>query len=107
MALSADMKSNRLGDEPVLGLAGSETDEKGATEISGLPTGDIKEPKDFPFLWKLTALVFGVALSWGSSFSENTLGPLKDTLRKELKITNSQASNWDHMASKKRYCRLF
>ncbi|KAH6661798.1 major facilitator superfamily domain-containing protein [Plectosphaerella plurivora] len=40
--------------------------------------------------WKLTALVCGLMLSWGSSFSENTLGPLKSTLINQLDITNAQ-----------------
>ncbi|GAA5915230.1 hypothetical protein JCM6882_003377 [Rhodosporidiobolus microsporus] len=47
-------------------------------------------PPDFPLSWKVIALFMGVFLSVGSSFSENTLGPLKSTLRKELDITNAQ-----------------
>ncbi|KAH7311536.1 major facilitator superfamily domain-containing protein [Stachybotrys elegans] len=47
-------------------------------------------PTDFPLSWKITALVCGVMLSWGSSFSESTLGPLKKTLIKKLDITNAQ-----------------
>ncbi len=49
-----------------------------------------KQIKDFPLAWKLTALACGIALSWGSSFSENILGPLKSTLKKELDIDNAQ-----------------
>ena len=44
--------------------------------------------RDFPWQWKAIALCSGIALSWGSSFSENTLGPLKSTLKKELHIDN-------------------
>ncbi|KAH8924286.1 MFS general substrate transporter [Atractiella rhizophila] len=46
--------------------------------------------KDFPWSWKIIALVLGLLLSAGSSFSENTLGPLKKTLLKELAIDNAK-----------------
>ncbi|KAJ3961420.1 hypothetical protein N0V92_001917 [Colletotrichum tropicale] len=68
----------------------SDADEKRITDVSSSPSGDPVEIRDFPWTWKLTALICGVALSWGSSFSENTLGPLKSTLIKQLDITNSQ-----------------
>ncbi|KAM0229892.1 hypothetical protein ACHAPO_009614 [Fusarium lateritium] len=68
----------------------SEPDEKGSTKETHSPVEATEQPKDFPLTWKITALVCGVALSWGSSFSENTLGPLKSTLKKQLDITNSQ-----------------
>ncbi|KAL6915324.1 hypothetical protein FSST1_006819 [Fusarium sambucinum] len=68
----------------------SEPDEKGSTQETHSPVEATEQPKDFPLTWKITALVCGVALSWGSSFSENTLGPLKSTLKKQLDITNSQ-----------------
>lgn len=68
----------------------SEPDEKGNAQETGSPIEVPQQPKDFPLSWKITALVCGVALSWGSSFSENTLGPLKSTLKKQLDITNSQ-----------------
>ncbi|KAJ7142021.1 major facilitator superfamily domain-containing protein [Mycena crocata] len=48
------------------------------------------EPEDFPLKWKLYALSLALLLPVGSSFSENTLGPLKSTLIRELKITNAQ-----------------
>lgn len=70
--------------------ADSEFDEKRIPEVTDSSTEDSDGPKDFPFVWKLTALICGVALSWGSSFSENTLGPLKSTLLKQLDITNAQ-----------------
>ncbi|EQB48943.1 major facilitator superfamily transporter [Colletotrichum gloeosporioides Cg-14] len=68
----------------------SDADEKRIADVSSSPSGHPVEIRDFPWTWKLTALICGVALSWGSSFSENTLGPLKSTLIKQLDITNSQ-----------------
>jgi hypothetical protein len=67
-------------------------EEKTPTNVVGYSTEESQKPRDFPWTWKLTALACGIALSWGSSFSENTLGPLKSTLIKELDITNSQVS---------------
>ena len=77
-------------DEVVAVAADSGPDEKHMADVTNRSTDDSDQLKDFPLAWKLTALVCGVALSWGSSFSENTLGPLKSTLIKELDITNSQ-----------------
>ncbi|KAK1496724.1 hypothetical protein CCUS01_13303 [Colletotrichum cuscutae] len=68
----------------------SETDEKGIADATTYPSDDAESIRDFPWAWKATALICGVALSWGSSFSENTLGPLKSTLIKNLNINNSQ-----------------
>ncbi|KAI8213466.1 major facilitator superfamily transporter [Colletotrichum sp. SAR 10_66] len=68
----------------------SDADEKRIADVDRSPSGDPVEIRDFPWTWKLTALICGVALSWGSSFSENTLGPLKSTLIKQLDINNSQ-----------------
>lgn len=68
----------------------SEADEKAVADVTAQPTAESDKPRDFPLSWKLTALACGLALSWGSSFSENTLGPLKGTLRKQLDITNAQ-----------------
>lgn len=65
-------------------------DEKSVVDAVGIPTCEPGTPKDFPWTWKATALISGIALSWGSSFSENTLGPLKSTLKSELDITNAQ-----------------
>ncbi|KAF4973678.1 hypothetical protein FSARC_67, partial [Fusarium sarcochroum] len=75
---------------PAATSALSEADEKGSAQETRDPVEVTERPKDFPLSWKITALVCGVALSWGSSFSENTLGPLKSTLKKQLDITNSQ-----------------
>ncbi|KAH6970942.1 major facilitator superfamily domain-containing protein [Ilyonectria sp. MPI-CAGE-AT-0026] len=68
----------------------SEPDEKKVANIGSHPTKESDKPKDFPLSWKLTALACGVALSFGSSFAENILGPLKSTLRKELEIDNAR-----------------
>ena len=70
----------------------SDADEKTVADVANYPSEEIESIKDFPMRWKLTALICGVALSWGSSFSENTLGPLKSTLKKQLDINNSQVS---------------
>lgn len=70
----------------------SEPDEKNVANIDNHPTEESDKPKDFPLSWKLTALACGVALSFGSSFAENILGPLKSTLRKELEIDNARVS---------------
>ncbi|KAJ7687402.1 major facilitator superfamily domain-containing protein [Mycena rosella] len=51
---------------------------------------DSDVPEDFPLKWKIYALSLALLLPVGSSFSENTLGPLKPTLVRELKITNAQ-----------------
>ncbi|GJC88637.1 major facilitator superfamily domain-containing protein 1 [Colletotrichum liriopes] len=80
------------GDGDIDTPARPEADEKRITDIASYPSEDSDEVKDFPWRWKLTALVCGVALSWGSSFSENTLGPLKSTMIKQLDINNSQVS---------------
>lgn len=70
----------------------SDADEKRIADVNSSPSEDPVEIRDFPWTWKLTALICGVALSWGSSFSENTLGPLKSTLIKQLDTNNSQVS---------------
>lgn len=70
--------------------ADSESDEKRTPDVTDIATDTSEGPRDFPWAWKLIALVCGIALSWGSSFSENTLGPLKSTLIKQLDITNAQ-----------------
>ncbi|GKT65290.1 major facilitator superfamily transporter [Colletotrichum tofieldiae] len=80
------------GDGDIDTPARPEADEKRITDIVSYPSEDSDEFQDFPWRWKLTALVCGVALSWGSSFSENTLGPLKSTMIKQLDINNSQVS---------------
>ncbi|RSL94354.1 hypothetical protein CDV31_014342 [Fusarium ambrosium] len=59
-------------------------------DITGPLPDEPEKPGEFPLSWKINALVCGLMLSWGSSFSENTLGPLKKTLIKELEITNAQ-----------------
>ncbi|KIY71911.1 MFS general substrate transporter [Cylindrobasidium torrendii FP15055 ss-10] len=59
-------------------------------EATDVETSTIHSIHDFPWTWKVTALVLGLLLSAGSSFSENTLGPLKSTFKKELGITNAQ-----------------
>lgn len=74
----------------------SEPDEKNIANISNHPTVESDKPQDFPLSWKLTALACGVALSFGSSFAENILGPLKSTLRKELEIDNARVSFQDY-----------
>ena len=81
-------------DEIVITAAGNEHDEKRVADVTDHATDEDSDQlkDDFPLRWKLTALVCGIALSWGSSFSENTLGPLKSTLIKKLDITNSQVS---------------
>ncbi|KAH8658312.1 major facilitator superfamily domain-containing protein [Xylariales sp. PMI_506] len=86
-------------DTAVITRAGTETDEKGIADISSQIIEESDQPKDFPFLWKATALICGIALSWGSSFSENTLGPLKATLLSELDIDNSQYGAIDSASS--------
>ncbi|KAF4458605.1 major facilitator superfamily transporter [Fusarium albosuccineum] len=89
------MASETTGLGPVPTAAGTvasahfERHEKRVADDTS-PTEESEESKDFPLTWKLTALVCGVALSWGSSFSENTLDPLKSTLKKQLDINNSQ-----------------
>ncbi|KAM0321644.1 hypothetical protein ACHAQA_010000 [Verticillium albo-atrum] len=66
------------------------SEEKGVAEVVRSSSEEPEKPSEFPLSWKITALVSGLMLSWGSSFSENTLGPLKGTLIRELNITNAQ-----------------
>lgn len=78
-------------DTPVDQVPAAEVDEKAAaaaavTDAQSDNTSDLV--RDFPWQWKAIALCSGIALSWGSSFSENTLGPLKSTLKTELDIDN-------------------
>lgn len=94
------MASDMTGTGPELATEGavvtripSEPDEKNVANIGSHPTQESDKPKDFPLSWKLTALACGVALSFGSSFAENILGPLKSTLRKELEIDNARVSS--------------
>ncbi|KAJ4208843.1 hypothetical protein NW759_013605 [Fusarium solani] len=68
----------------------SEDKEKGVMDVTCPLPDEPEKPGEFPLSWKITALVCGLMLSWGSSFSENTLGPLKKTLIRELDITNAQ-----------------
>ncbi|KAI4597186.1 hypothetical protein KJ359_004698 [Pestalotiopsis sp. 9143b] len=92
MAASAapSIRSQSSRDGEVSGNAPSPPDEKNMAGDVGNMAEESETPKDFPWTWKVTALACGIALSWGSSFSENTLGPLKSTLIRELDITNSQ-----------------
>ncbi|KAI0170281.1 major facilitator superfamily domain-containing protein [Pestalotiopsis sp. NC0098] len=92
MAASAvpSIRSQSSRDGEVEAHAPSPPDEKNMAGDVGYPAEESETPKDFPWTWKVTALACGIALSWGSSFSENTLGPLKSTLIRKLNITNSQ-----------------
>ena len=87
-----------------------EADEKSiAADISSQEQDQGHGPeglKDFPWQWKVTALCLGLALSWGSSFSENTLGPLKGTLIRKLKITNAQVHISEHVGDVMRDAEL-
>ncbi|CAG9975835.1 unnamed protein product [Clonostachys byssicola] len=68
-----------------------ESEEKNQARVNSHEATDSEEPhEDFPWTWKTVALCCGVALSFGSSFAENILGPLKSTLIKELDINNAQ-----------------
>lgn len=99
------MASDTARTEPISTVVGgaietpapSQGEEKGNADVSSRPVTNSEAPKAFPQSWKITALVCGLALSWGSSFSENTLGPLKGTLKKELNITNAQVSTHDYV----------
>lgn len=84
------MRASTEAATATMAAADSEPDEKRLADVTDCSTEESDGPKDFPLAWKLTALVCGIALSWGSSFSENTLGPLKSTLIKQLGITNAQ-----------------
>lgn len=72
----------------------SEDKEKGVMDVTDPLPDEPEKPGEFPLSWKITALACGLMLSWGSSFSENTLGPLKKTLIKELDITNAQVGSF-------------
>ncbi|QRV76658.1 major facilitator superfamily transporter [Ceratobasidium sp. AG-Ba] len=51
----------------------------------------IADPTDgAPWRWRIIAWLFALSLAVGSSFSESTLGPLKSTLIKQLKINNAR-----------------
>lgn len=95
MAASAvpSIRSQSSRDGEVDANAPSPPDEKNTAGDVGYPAEESGTPKDFPWTWKVTALACGIALSWGSSFSENTLGPLKSILIRKLNITNSQVGN--------------
>lgn len=88
-AASADHPSTTDGGDRAP-LALGVPDKKSLVEGAEIMAGEPKMPKDFPWTWKAIALISGIALSWGSSFSENTLGPLKSTLISQLDITNAQ-----------------
>lgn len=95
------MASEKVDNGPIVAIDNavvtpplSEADEKGPSDVHSTEGSD--KPRDFPLTWKLTALACGIALSWGSSFSENTLGPLKETLKIELEITNAQVCMEQH-----------
>ncbi|KAK8843522.1 hypothetical protein IAR55_007182 [Kwoniella newhampshirensis] len=45
------------------------------------------DKKDIPFRYRLLAMSMILFFATGSSFAEGTLGPLKSTIRKKLKIT--------------------
>ncbi|WZH49527.1 major facilitator superfamily domain-containing protein [Fusarium acuminatum] len=79
-----------------------EPDEKGSGQETQDSVEVSQQHDDFPLSWKITALFCGVALSWGSSFSENTLGPLKSTLKMQLGITNSKVCWEYHQDNSKR-----
>ncbi|SPO01777.1 uncharacterized protein DNG_04450 [Cephalotrichum gorgonifer] len=79
-----------FADEAAAVPAPSGSVEKGIADIASNSTDESEKHGDFPWSYKLTALVCGLMLSWGSSFSESTLGPLKGTMIKKLKINNAQ-----------------
>ncbi|KAF9047172.1 MFS general substrate transporter [Hymenopellis radicata] len=70
--------------------AATSSDEEKVSIDETRPPSEVESVQDFPLKWKITALCLGLLLSAGSSFSENTLGPLKSTFKSELKITNAQ-----------------
>lgn len=80
---------------PTLSLQGqnepTDLDEKDTKEESTAeqPVG----PSVIPMKYSLLAFSMIVFFATGSSFAEGTLGPLKSTLRKELKISSKCDSN--------------
>ncbi|KAK4940849.1 hypothetical protein LTR10_019121 [Elasticomyces elasticus] len=89
---TASAKPTPAIDTVVVASEGNDLDEKAlaSADVSSPVDESDKSIRDFPLKWKLTALTCGIALSWGSSFSENTLGPLKSTLKSQLGIDNAQ-----------------
>ncbi|KAK7754279.1 hypothetical protein SLS62_003858 [Diatrype stigma] len=91
MAITEPMPAPTEAAASVTAAPDFEHDEKRIQNVTDCSIEEEPErPRDFPLAWKLIALSCGIVLSWGSSFSENTLGPLKSTLIKQLDITNAQ-----------------
>ena len=84
MASKADIE----GPSPSTEVRPLDQEKHVSTDISSSQSDGPTE--DFKIRWKVTAVILGVMLSWGSSFSENTLGPLKSTFIKQLGINNAQ-----------------
>lgn len=75
---------------------------QGQNELTDLDEKDTKEesmaeqpvgPSVIPMKYSLLAFSMIVFFATGSSFAEGTLGPLKSTLRKELKISSESTAN--------------
>ncbi|KAF8916235.1 major facilitator superfamily domain-containing protein [Mucidula mucida] len=85
LSRDGDAQSNKSQD-----FVPISSDEEKVSIDETRPPSEVESVQDFPLKWKITALCLGLLLSVGSSFSENTLGPLKSTFKSELKITNAQ-----------------
>lgn len=89
-------KTATPGPQPSSEVQAVGQDEKHVVTDVTSNQSDDESFKDFSIQWKVIALVLGVMLSWGSSFSENTLGPLKSTFKENLEINNAQVSIANH-----------
>ncbi|KAK6209139.1 hypothetical protein LQW54_006593 [Pestalotiopsis sp. IQ-011] len=80
MAASAapSIRSQSSRDGEVGGNAPSPPDENDMAGDVGYTAKESETIKDFPWTWKVTALACGIALSWGSSFSEKHSGPAQE-----------------------------
>jgi len=67
-------------------IPGEEEDDSGSIGPSSL----VPPPLIIPLRYRLLAFSMIIFFATGSSFAENTLSPLKSTVRKELKVTNAQ-----------------
>ncbi|KAH6651552.1 major facilitator superfamily transporter [Truncatella angustata] len=85
---------NKTGTEPIAVsekvLHGVHAAETNSPSPSSGSTPSINEKPPPPWTWKLTAVVLVTLVRFGGSWSSGITGAMKSTLKKELKINNTQ-----------------
>lgn len=88
MATSQELRSLPDDKKPSVGIALTTSDDD--TPDQQLTSETSSELKSIPWTYKWIALACVIAFPIGSNWTNASLGPLKNTLRQELGVTNAQ-----------------